>query len=241
MQILKAKMRISTKWRKITVMKRKLPLILGLLALAAGPLFADALADKYLNPSVCDMVIDKDGYYRICYDKKLKAARAVAYSLRGDRVKKSIKKRPRFYDERSIPRSYRATYSDYTHSGFDRGHLANDASFDWSKTSLNATYSMANIVPQYPNVNRHLWLAAEKFERYVAIKAGTADVLNIVKYTPHPNRIGKDNIAVPSGFYKRISDKKGFERCFYYANTPNPSMKSPLKSHEIDCADLPRP
>lgn len=172
---------------------------------------------SYFNIDVCDQVIDKD-VYKICYDYEYKAATAVGYKLWGSRVKKSIKKRPRFYAEPSLKGDLRANYKDYTKSGFDRGHLAPDASFDYSKTVLNQTYSMANIVPQYPNVNRRLWVKAEKYERQIAIKLITANVLNIVNYSSFPKHI-KNGIAIPSGFWKKISnEKEKFERCFYYKN-----------------------
>ena len=32
-------------------------------------------------------------------------------------------------------------------------YKAKGASFDWSKKSIRKTYSMANIIPQVPNVN----------------------------------------------------------------------------------------
>jgi len=78
----------------------------------------------------------------------MKGAKYVAYTLYGDKVNSvNIKKRMGFYTEKNIPAKYRSKNKDYTHSGYDRGHLANDASFDYSKKSLRKTYSMANIIP----------------------------------------------------------------------------------------------
>jgi endonuclease G len=87
----------------------------------------------FINLKQCDQIIDKQ-VYKICYSYKYKGALAVWYELKGDLVdKKNIKKRPRFYTEKNIPAKFRSKSKDYVKSGFDRGHLANNASFDYDK------------------------------------------------------------------------------------------------------------
>ena len=68
-----------------------------------------------------------------------------------------------------MKKRYRSHSRDYTHSGYDRGHLANDASFDYDMKIVRKTYTMANIIPQAPMVNRKTWIKAEKLERSVAV------------------------------------------------------------------------
>ena len=87
---------------------------------------------NFINKHNCDQIIDKQ-VFTICYDYKRKGAKYVAYTLYGDKVNSvNIKKRMGFYTEKNIPAKYRSKNKDYTHSGYDRGHLANDASFDYS-------------------------------------------------------------------------------------------------------------
>lgn len=199
-------------------------------------LFATDVTD-FINKKNCDQIIDKQ-VYTICYDYKLKGAKYVAYQLDGNKVNAvNIKKRPSFYTEKNIKKKYRSHTRDYTHSGYDRGHLANDASFDWSEDSLNATYSLANIIPQARKVNRYTWTKVERYARYVAVKLGYVNVINVVEYSDNPQRIGKHKIAVPKGFYKVIYNKdEDFERCFYYKNDNNINTKEDkLKQHLVDC------
>lgn len=208
-------------------------------ALLSINLFATDISD-YINKNNCDQIIDKE-YFTICYDYKMKGAKYVAYTLDGSLVNKNnIKKRPRFYSEKTIPLRYRSKSKDYTHSGYDRGHLANDASFDWSKSSQRKTYTMANIIPQAPNVNRRTWIKAEKLERKIAVKLGTINVINGVVYSNNPKRIGKNNIAIPDGFWKMIyNDSMGYKKCFYYSNDLKIISKGDkLKNHLIDCNKL---
>ena len=236
--------------------KKKIPLAIAGLALAGVLASSLSLGDEYPRPPSlpgffdkfhCNQVINKR-YFKICYDYGLKGARFVAYTLDGRLVNKlNIKERPRFYPEQAIPRAYRAYPSDYTRNPWhmDRGHLAPDADFDWSRKSLKATYSMANIVPQYYLVNRKMWSKAERYERYIAAKLGRVHVLNIVAYPPDlrtARRMGGKGTVIPVAFAKVIwNPEKNFMRCLLYGNRPISRAEAAadkLKEHLVSCRDL---
>jgi len=191
-------------------------------------------SQEYMNTNYCDQIITNP-YFKICYDY----TKTISYTLDGDKVNKvNIKKRPSFHTEKSLDRAYRVSPKSYSKTGYDRGHMANDASFDWSMKSLNSTYTMANIVPQEPRVNRYHWVKVERYARLVARKLGSVNVLNIIQYNKNPKRLEKQNIAIPQGFYKIIYNKeKDFERCFYYKNDSSSyEKKEKLKKHLIECS-----
>ncbi len=195
------------------------------------------IKSQFINDTFCDTIIDKE-FLDICYNYDLKVAKSVAYTLAGDLVNElNIKERPRFYEEETLSPNQRAKYSDYTNSGYDRGHLAPDASFDWSQESLEATYSLANIIPQIKEVNRDMWVKVEQYARDKAVELGSVNILNIVKYNTTPNRIGTDSIAVSIGFYKVLyNDDESYKECYYYANEPNAnSSDDTLASHKVSC------
>jgi len=216
---------------------RKLFTIICCLVVGAGSAQATELQD-FINSRNCDQILDK-GYYKICYDFNAKGAKYVGYTLEGTKVNAgNIKKRPRFYPDKAIPKQYRTKSSDYTHNEFhaDRGHLAPDASFDWSKKSLHAVYSMANIIPQYKWINRKTWVKAERYERKVAVKLGSVSVINGVEYSQHPKRMRKSGIAYPDAYWKMLYDGHGFERCFFYKNDSHAKIKGDrLRDHLVDC------
>lgn len=88
---------------------------------------------QYINKNNCNQIIDKS-VFLICYDYYNKGAKYVFYNLKGKEVNKNnIKKREDFYSENLIPIKYRTKSSDYINSGYDRGHLASDASFDYDE------------------------------------------------------------------------------------------------------------
>jgi endonuclease G len=194
----------------------------------------------FINIQNCDQIIDKQ-VYTACYDYDYKGSKFVAYTLDGSLVNKAnIKNRQKFYTEKNIPKQYRSHTRDYTHSGYDRGHLASDASFDYDIKALRKTYSMVNIIPQAPQVNRRQWSKAEDYERLVATKLGTVTVVNGVVYSQSPKQIGANKIAVPDGYWKMIyNDEQGFKKCFYYSNDISKSTtKDKLRNHQVECKNL---
>lgn len=218
---------------------KKLLLLLSLsLALFAGPVNINSFTvKKFINPQVCDQVLNNDGYFSTCYDYKLKGALAGYTKLDGNKVNNgNIDERPRFYQDLNLPKSAQVFHNDYTRSGFDRGHLFSDASFDWSEKSQYATYAMSNISPQFPNTNRKSMVAVEKYERLVASKLGSVEILYLVKYSKNPDRIGKNQTAVPDGFVRIYwNEKEKFQRCFYI---PNDDEIHDLREMEVECSSV---
>ncbi|SFV70025.1 DNA/RNA endonuclease G [hydrothermal vent metagenome] len=210
-----------------------------LYCLCFSTLFAIS-SHNFINTKDCDQIIDKE-FLKICYDYDLKSAKAVGYTLDGDLVNAvNISKRPNFNVELLLEEQYRISYSDYTNSGYDRGHLAPDAGFDWSQESLEATYSLANIIPQVRLINQRTWTKAEAYARFQAVERGKVNVLNIIKYAPIPPRIGTNAMAVSSGYYKVLySDDQSYEECFYYQNHEDVNTTNDtLEQHLVSCKAL---
>jgi endonuclease G len=192
---------------------------------------------RFINANNCNQVIDKE-FYTICYDFNLKAPTTIGYTLSSDLVNElNIDKHLYFTVESSIEKRYRAAYDDYTHTGYDRGHLASDASFDYSQESLESVYSLANIIPQARKVNRYTWTKAERLERFIAVQLGQVNVLNVIRYSDNPKRIGKNQIAVPVGYYKILfNHDQNYTKCLYYENDNNiTTSEDNLKDHVVEC------
>ncbi len=206
----------------------------------------DIAFESFINEDRCSMPISKSFMVNstplmICYDFNYKSALFVGYSLGGELVHNTnLEDRPDFYSEASIPEEYRTVYSDMSGTGLDRGHLAPDASFDYDEDDLYVVYTMANIIPQDPNVNRYLWIKAEKYERYMATELGEVNVLNGVVFSDNPEIIG-NGVSVPSGFWKMIwNDDENFKECYYYDNFVLLDVsEDELSDHLVDCNTLP--
>jgi len=199
--------------------------------------FESSYKVKFIDENNCSQIIDNE-FIEMCYDYKKKAVTAVGYTLYGDLVNETnIEKRPSFYIERSLKEKDRISTTDYINSGYDKGHMAPDASFDWSQESLDAVYTLANAIPQAPQVNRYSWKKLEDYVREKAVQFGTVEVVNVVKYGQRSSRMGENRMAISKGYYKILyNEEENFEECYYYSNKLGVSAKDDiLEDHEVSC------
>ncbi|PVY38762.1 DNA/RNA non-specific endonuclease [Pontibacter virosus] len=122
-----------------------------------------------------------------------------------------------FRADNSLPATfYRVLSSDYTGSGFDRGHNVPSADRTRSDSDNSATFLMSNIIPQAPNNNQQAWANLENYcrklvsqgnELYIIMgqygKGGSGsngykETLANGKVTV-PNRIWKVIVVLPLG------------------------------------------
>lgn len=103
-----------------------------------------------------------------------------------------------FSTDPRIPESDNAVY--YCKSGFDRGHMAPAADFNFSMSALDETYLFSNICPQVPILNRGEWAQIEQEVRRLGSKEEVR-VLTFPEYSDvTTNMMGI--VRVPNGFYK---------------------------------------
>lgn len=71
-----------------------------------------------------------------------------------------------FTGDNALPAGfYKAVTSNYTNTGFDRGHMCPSEDRDLNSTDNAATFLMTNIMPQSPNLNRVTWVNLEDYCR----------------------------------------------------------------------------
>jgi len=106
---------------------------------------------------------------------------------------------------------YRATTSNYTSTGFDRGHLCPSDDRTASDTDNAHTFLMTNMTPQAPNMNEVTWEALETYCRTLVsagnelyIIAGGYGTGGTGSSGGTTNSIASGNINVPSHFWKII-------------------------------------
>ena len=95
--------------------------------------------------------------------------------------------------------------SDYTRSGYDRGHLAPAGDFKFSQRMMTETFFMSNITPQAPQFNRGIWKHLEEQVRAWALRDGGLYVITGPVLRPGLVTIGRQNeVAVSDYCYKVI-------------------------------------
>jgi len=152
--------------------------------------------------------------YSGCYDAVNLGPHIIEYILTKERAESTGTRRPsaRFTQDRDggALRSLLAengyslpNHSDYTYSGYDRGHMAPNADFNDTYQNALATFFIANIWPQTPDVNRVLWLRTENETRRLASQYLFVRVIIIVDEFSE-EKVG--DIRVPSCFKRRVCD-----------------------------------
>lgn len=214
--------------------------LLVILLILPNILLSAQLSD-YVDIKKCDQVIDKQ-LYSICYSYKNKGALSGWVKLDNKSEATGIKKRPKFYNESTIPMPYRTKNDDYKGYGEDwnRGHfIVSDADFDYDEKALNKAYTMANIIPQSATVNQKTWTKVEKYGRMLTSKLGYINSISIAKYD-NPNQKISNDIVIPTMLYRiYYNNDAKFEKCFKYENVLNVDYKNDdLKNHEIDCKTI---
>jgi endonuclease G len=132
----------------------------------------------------------------------------VTYHLKPKRKNARTHKRPSgFHEERF---SIQATkHSDYTHTGYDRGHMAPNHAIStlYGRDAQLETFSMVNITPQKPNLNRKIWQRLESIEiNKFAVWFKDVWVITGPIFSDNPKKLkgkGKSsNVQIPKAFYK---------------------------------------
>ncbi len=114
-----------------------------------------------------------------------------------------------FKSDRTLPSSfYKPTSSDYTNTGFDRGHICPSADRNGSEASNENTYYMSNIAPQAPNNNRGSWANFEAYLRTLILDGNEIHIISGVYgiggtgSNGVANTIDNNQITVPDSFWK---------------------------------------
>ena len=149
---------------------------------------------------MCEYILERDAYMS-CYSGKYKIPFLVAYKLEKAKVLKKMKRPSSFQNDKSVPIKKQALNSNYSRTGYDRGHMMENASADWSKKAQIETFLFTNIVPQKDVFNRGAWAKLEAYTRELSYKY--RDVYIITGAIPGSKTI-RNGVNIPKKMYKII-------------------------------------
>jgi len=105
-----------------------------------------------------------------------------------------------FRPDDRLPKSWtRVTPSDYTGSGFDRGHLCPSADRSGSVEGMSATFLMSNMTPQTGDLNRGPWQKLEAYLRTLVTRG--SDVYIFAGVYGEKGKL-KKKVSVPTNDWK---------------------------------------
>jgi len=149
-------------------------------------------------------------HYLLGYNEKHEQADWVTYTLTKESLRIPNVPRADRFKEDPLIRSRSAKHSDYTRSGYSRGHLvpAGDMAFDTE--AMQETFYMSNMSPQISGFNGGVWKELEESVRDWAYEYDEILVASGPIFTEVTKYIGKSSkIRVPDAFYKVIVDVTG--------------------------------
>ena len=107
-----------------------------------------------------------------------------------------------FRSDTRLPRP-RVLDSDFTRSGYQRGHLCPAADRVYSLEAMRETFLLSNICPQSPKLNMGVWKSTEVISRGIATTFGRCSVVaGPIFFDLNHKFIGKNRVAVPDAFLK---------------------------------------
>lgn len=148
--------------------------------------------------------------YALAYNRSRGTANWVSWHL-SKKWLGEVDRQDNFRPDESLPTGwYRVITSDYTNSGFDRGHQCPSGDRTISAEDNSQTFLMTNILPQAPNHNQGPWSQLEAYSRKL-VREGNELYIIMGNYgiggigsRGYGEKLANGNITVPKYIWKVI-------------------------------------
>ncbi|MFT4565532.1 MAG: endonuclease G [Saprospiraceae bacterium] len=149
-------------------------------------------------------------YYTLGYDEQYEQAAWVSYKLTKANLKiPNVPRADRFKQDPMVS-TQSAAHSDYSRSGYSRGHMAPAGDMAQNKVSMQESFFMSNMSPQKIPFNGGIWRELEECVRDWAYKENTLYIVTGPILNDVTQYIGKKSkVGVPKSHYKVILDIDG--------------------------------
>jgi endonuclease G, mitochondrial len=192
--------------------------------------------DDHLGPTE---LIYRDGYV-LEFSSVDKIPYWVCEHIRNNQLGPNAERSNQFKVDPDL-RGPKSTPTDYTRTGYDRGHQAPAGDQGNNQLLQDQTFFMSNMAPQFPQLNRNAWRSLETQVRTWANQYSEAYAFTgPVFYDPKEDdpqkadgtipyyTIGTDAVAVPTHFYKIVIVKdNGAWKSIAFVMSNKKDYKSP--------------
>ncbi len=168
-----------------------------------APTRYDGLRNVKTNPKLAEALLDHYSAMKVSFNADARQPNWVAWELTAEHVGGSIPRAENFLND---PRVYGCPYtSDYTRSGYDRGHMCPAADNKWSELAMKECFYMTNICPQVHEMNAGAWEKLEdKCRTWAKAEGPIYIVAGPVLTDPLNETIGQSGVKVPQRFFKVV-------------------------------------
>jgi endonuclease G len=141
--------------------------------------------------------------FTLSYNETHEQADWVAYELNDDEADMDRDRCDCFRSDQDVTTGS-ATSSDYSSTGFDRGHLSPAADNNMSDQANRESFLFSNMSPQLPGFNRELWAEPEEWVRDQADDFDTVYVVTGPVFVNNLGTLGNNDVTIPGYFYKTL-------------------------------------
>jgi len=141
-------------------------------------------------------------YYSLSYDETNEIPEWVSYQLTRESIQAPNVPRAKRFKDDPLVKTRSAKHSDYSHSGYTRGHMAPAGDMAFNQEAMQESFYMSNMAPQIRAFNNGVWRELEEQVRDWAYDERSLIVTTGPIMKGITEQIGKNKIGVPKGFYK---------------------------------------
>lgn len=119
------------------------------------------------------------------------------------RLARRTERTSEFFAEPALPPAHRSELDDYSRSGYDRGHLVPSGDMP-STLSQQESFTLANIIPQNPELNRGAWATIERDVRDAVTNFGPAYVVSGPIFVGSDIQALRGRVLIPTHVWKAV-------------------------------------
>lgn len=159
---------------------------------------------EYPAYETCEDIIEYSGFTS-SYNHSTLVPEWVAYELTAEELNWVYNSQSSNFSRDPNLKGKQASREDYSHSGWDKGHMAPKADMRWSEESYWESHYFTNVCPQNHELNAGDWNTLEKSVRRWAKQYGTVWVVcgPIFEEDAH-GTIGEAHVHIPDAFFKAL-------------------------------------
>lgn len=183
----------------------------------------DGLENVVIPSDLTSQIKEYTGF-TLSFNKDNRTPNYVAWELLGTEVSNEVSRSDNFWQDQDIDGCTK--HSDYTRSGYDRGHMCPAADQKWSEKAMTDCFVMANMCPQLHELNAGAWETLESKERVWAKRDSAIMIIAGPIYTEDDNNYFESSkVRVPGAFFKvllapYLDEPRGIAFVYPHMNCP---------------------
>ncbi len=202
---------------------------------------------RYGCPTADQILINR--FYVVGYSYYFRQAKWALEIVDPDkRDMTTVERQNNFRPDFRVPKRFRADLSDYSGSGFDRGHLVASANQNDTEIQNSETFLLSNMSPQNSSFNRNIWRYLESEIRDLDDRDTVRETYvicgPIFDFTHEVSFIGERDsngieIPIPSHFFKCVLTEDGGGRLRMWAfEFPNTRVDGAISDFRVSTAHI---